>query len=47
MNTSKFYLKKNLVIDSPDDIHEHEKMNEYLLNVIKEGKKKEEFKLPS
>ncbi len=23
MNTSKFYLKKNLVIDSPDDIHEH------------------------
>lgn len=38
LNTSKYYLKNNLVIDDPSQLHNQE-VNEYLLNVIKSGHK--------
>ena len=39
INTSKYYLKKNLVITKPEDIGEKAKMNEELVEIIKTGEK--------
>lgn len=41
LNTSKYYLKNNLVIENPSQIHENQDVNEYLLNVIKSGHKEQ------
>ena len=45
LNTSKYYLKKNLVIDQYSDIKEKEKVNSYLQNVIENKAKKEEYEV--
>lgn len=44
LNTSKYYLKNNLVVENPTQIQQNQDVNEYLLNVIKSGHKGEEFK---
>lgn len=37
INTSKYYLKKNLVITKPEDIEEKAKLNHELIEIVKTG----------
>ncbi len=39
MNMSKFYIKQNMVIDHPADIKKKEDLNNFALQVAKEGNK--------
>jgi hypothetical protein len=39
INTSKYYLKKNLVVSKPEDIEEKAEMNDELMTIIKTGEK--------
>lgn len=39
LNTSKCYLRHNLVLHDPADIRNHAEVNDYLVEVIKTGKK--------
>ena len=39
INTSKYYLKKNLVVTRPEDIGEKAKVNEELIEMVRTGEK--------
>jgi hypothetical protein len=41
LNTSKYYLRNNLVINKPEDIQKNESLNKYLVDVIRTGSKQE------
>lgn len=38
-NTSKYYLKKNLVVTKAEDIEQKAKVNDQLLGIIRTGEK--------
>ena len=39
INTSKYYLKKNLVVTRPEEIGEKAKVNEELIEMVRTGEK--------
>jgi hypothetical protein len=39
LNTSKCYLQNNLVLEDPATIQQNSQVNEYLLDIIRTGKK--------
>lgn len=39
INTSKYYLKKNLVVAKTEDIEEKARLNEQLIEIVRTGEK--------
>ena len=46
MNTSKCYLKNNLVLDDVHQIKDNSQVNDYLVDIIRTGKKVNQPQLP-